>query len=98
MNGHYECREQVKDWVGDYFRWRLCYRASEDGWSAEDFHTSCNDKGPTLTLVQVEENIFGGFSGQSWEGITDTNSVKVIMKPKFRYMNMTTRSQKEFEI
>jgi hypothetical protein len=29
----------------------LHYRGSTDGWMNEDFHTLCDDKGATLTLL-----------------------------------------------
>ena len=53
----------------DSFQWCLCYRASRDGWSAQDFHRHCDNKGPTMTLVKVVEYIFGGYSDEGWEGI-----------------------------
>jgi len=28
----------------------LLYRASVDGWSCEDFHKRCDEKGPTICL------------------------------------------------
>ena len=27
------------------------YRASRDGWTAKDFHSKCDGKGPTLSLI-----------------------------------------------
>jgi len=46
--------------------WRLLFRASRDGFTAENFHSRCNNKGPTVTIVQSGENIFGGFTEKSW--------------------------------
>ena len=46
--------------------WRLLFRASSDGFTAENFHSRCNNKGPTVTIVQSGENIFGGFTEKSW--------------------------------
>jgi hypothetical protein len=48
--------------------WQLCYRASTDGWYAKDFHEKCNNKGPTVTLVKVDDYIFGGFTDVNWSG------------------------------
>ena len=49
-------------------RRRLCllFRASRDGFLASTFHSKCDNKGPTITIVQSEENIFGGFTEESW--------------------------------
>ena len=45
-------------------KWRLLYQASRDGFAAAVFHSKCDNKGPTVTIV----NIFGGFTEQSWAG------------------------------
>ena len=52
-------------------KWHLCYRASRDGWEAQDFHGHCDNKGPTVTLVKVNDYVFGGFTDQNWEGKHD---------------------------
>ena len=46
--------------------WQLCYRATDDGWNARDFHRKCNDVGPTVTLVKCGISVFGGYTDQSW--------------------------------
>ena len=47
----------------------LClYRATRDGWDASDFHSCCDNKGPTVTVVKRGNHLFGGYAGQSWEG------------------------------
>lgn len=46
---------------------RLLYRASRDGFAAECFHSRCDNKGPTLTIVKSGKNVFGGFTEQSWK-------------------------------
>ena len=48
------------------FKWRLCYRGSRDGWRPKDFHLNCDNKGPTVTLVKANDNIFGGYTDQDW--------------------------------
>ena len=66
LNGHIEYVKQVVEWLGDQFEWRLCHRASADGWKAQNFHRKCHNKGPTVTLVKVGEYIFGGYTDQDW--------------------------------
>ena len=38
-----------------------CWHAKTDGWAASTFHSNCDGKGPTVTIVQVGSYIFGGF-------------------------------------
>ena len=68
MNGDIDLVQQLVQWVEDEkFGWQLCYRASDDGWGAEDFHRKCDDVRPTVTLVKCENNIFGGYTDKSWK-------------------------------
>jgi len=46
--------------------WRLLFRASRDGFAAGTFHSRCDNKGPTVTIVKSGVYIFGGFTEQSW--------------------------------
>ena len=41
-------------------------RASVDGFDASTFHSKCDNKGPTLTIVKVHDRVFGGFTHHSW--------------------------------
>ena len=45
-------------------KWRLLFRASRDGFEA--FHSKCDDKGPTVTVLQSGSFIFGGFTEAEW--------------------------------
>ncbi len=45
----------------------LLYRASVDGWSCEDFHKRCDEKGPTICLFQIENgDCVGGHTTAKW--------------------------------
>ncbi|XP_065837366.1 uncharacterized protein [Oscarella lobularis] len=47
--------------------WNLIYRGTRDGFAASSFHTFCDNKGPTITLIKsVGDCIFGGYSDVSW--------------------------------
>ena len=47
--------------------WILCWRASLHGWAAKTFHSLCDNKGPTVTIVKDTNNsIFGGYTSISW--------------------------------
>ena len=59
----------LREWLGNYYKWKLLYRASEHNYSAKSFHECCNDKGPTLVIIKSSEGwIFGGYTTQSWSG------------------------------
>lgn len=47
--------------------WKLCWRGSRDGWASTTFHSLCHGKGPTVTIIKVNQNIFGGYASVSWE-------------------------------
>ena len=51
---------------------KLCYRASVNGWSIQQFHQHCDDKEGTVVLVKVDNYIFGGYTDQTWQGIRTT--------------------------
>ena len=36
LQGHQDYQQQVITWLGGQFQWRLCYRASIHGWSAQN--------------------------------------------------------------
>ena len=50
------------------YKFKLIYRASQDGFSGVDFHRRCDGYPNTLTIVKVKgnDNIFGGFSSLPW--------------------------------
>ena len=50
----------------DRSRFVRCWRAKTDGWAASTFHSNCDGKGPTVTIVQVGSYIFGGYTDKSW--------------------------------
>ena len=57
----------LKGWLpSQEGKWRLLYRASRDGFAAAAFHSKCDNKGPTVTVVKSGNNIFGGFTEVSW--------------------------------
>jgi len=44
------------------------YKATEHGYQAAKFHSLCDNKGPTLTLIKtVAGHTFGGFTTISWD-------------------------------
>jgi hypothetical protein len=45
---------------------KLLYKASSDGFSASTFHSLCDNKGPTLTVIRANNRISGGYTSESW--------------------------------
>ena len=70
-------REQKEIFVNNWLKIKLqnghsnfvlIYRASRDGWNSSNFHSLCDNKGPTVTVVKSGNYIFGGYTEQSWDG------------------------------
>ena len=43
-----------------------CWHAKIDGWAASTFHSNCDGRGPTVTIIKVNDSIFGGYTDVSW--------------------------------
>jgi len=64
-----EAHRQIISWLdmGAATALELLYRASYDGWEGEDFHLSCDNKSPTVTVIKCTDGyIFGGFTSTAW--------------------------------
>ncbi|XP_046839650.1 uncharacterized protein LOC124433845 isoform X4 [Xenia sp. Carnegie-2017] len=59
--------KQLKTWFS-FDKLTCCWRASIDGWNSRIFHSRCDFRGKTITLVKVGRYIFGGYSTISWGG------------------------------
>merc|ERR1711862_293813 len=62
--------DQLHQWLdvdgsdGDF---DVLYRASRDGFSANAFHSKCDNMGPTLTLIHtMDGHVVGGYSNTPW--------------------------------
>ena len=56
-----------QDRLSDFQVTRL-YKATVHGFQAAKFHSLCDNKGPTLTLIKtVAGHTFGGFTTTSWD-------------------------------
>ena len=63
-----EHRSTLKAWLPPLDgKWKLLFRASQDGFTAQAFHGRCDNKGPTVTIIKSGNNIFGGFTENSWQ-------------------------------
>ena len=72
---------------------QLLYRASRDGWKGMDFHSRCDNKGATITVIKrtdqsgnVLGRIFGGYADVDW------NSNGVVTDPSAFVFSMSVGS------
>ena len=42
---------EAKNDLGESSTPKIIYCASRDGWHIDDFHSKCDEKGPTITVV-----------------------------------------------
>ncbi|KAL9961748.1 hypothetical protein ACROYT_G030755 [Oculina patagonica] len=52
--------------VGSHPQWVLCYRASIYGWAASTFHSRCDGKRDTVTIIKKGQYVFGGYTDIPW--------------------------------
>ena len=43
-----------------------CWHARTDGSAVSTFHSNCDGKGPTVTIIRAGQYIFGGYTDVSW--------------------------------
>jgi hypothetical protein len=71
LKSNKEFIRKLSEWLPDRSNWTLCWRASQYGWLATDFHSNCDDNGATVTIISVQDGkyIFGGYSDVAWGGM-----------------------------
>ena len=48
-------------------KFNLLYRATRDGFRAVNFHSKCDNKSATITIVQTDRGfVFGGYTSLTW--------------------------------
>jgi hypothetical protein len=66
--------QQINTWNGSPKQnWTLCYKRSIHGANAAAFHSRCDSKGPTMTVILVNkgttnERLIGGYASVQWNG------------------------------
>ena len=60
--------------VGNKSQWMLCWRATLHGWNVGQFHSRCDGKNDTVTIIRKGKFIFGGYTDIPW-GKKKTNSL-----------------------
>ena len=56
----------LMSWLPEGAACSLLYLASADGKTAKDFHRCCDNKGPTLVVIESGKYVFGGYTSKSW--------------------------------
>ena len=65
-------QELIFNWIKEKINknsieFKLIFRMSENGYTSNDFHKFCDNKGATLCLIKTTKNkIFGGFTPLNW--------------------------------
>ncbi|KAF2073603.1 hypothetical protein CYY_005092 [Polysphondylium violaceum] len=60
----------IDDWIDNSINhsFTLLYRASENDFDGFKFHSKCDHKGPTITIIETTDgDIFGGYNSQDWK-------------------------------
>ena len=52
--------------AGSHSNWKLCYRASSHGWAGSTFHSRCDGKPHTVTIIRKRQYVFGGYTDIAW--------------------------------
>lgn len=81
---------------------KLIYKSSKHGYTSKDFHTRCDNKGPTVTVIRTKDNItFGGFTSINWtdkeEEFSDEKSFLFSFDNNKIYKNNKPKGQNAIE-
>ena len=59
---------KIKKWIGGKPTFKLLFSATKDGFLGTSFHTHCDGKAPTITIVSTtDKKIFGAFTVLPWK-------------------------------
>ncbi|PFX13584.1 Retrovirus-related Pol polyprotein [Stylophora pistillata] len=76
--------EKLRNWLSSVEQtktsyWKRCWRASVDGWLSTTFHSLCDNKGPTITIIRVGRYIFGGYTSTSWIFLSSGRNIYICL-------------------
>ena len=52
--------------IGNDSNWALCWQASTHGWAGTTFHSRCDGKSHTITVIRKDPYVFGGYTDIPW--------------------------------
>ena len=73
---------------------KLLYRATRDGFTAKAFHSICDGKANTITIIKNNFNyVFGGFASAAWNssGIFASDNSAFVFSLRILLSNLKTR-------
>ena len=85
---------KLKEWINpnENISFNLLYRKGENQFKASDFHKYCDNRGPTLVLIETTKGYkFGGYTSLDWESPsntlykTDENTFLFSLNPMKKY-------------
>lgn len=85
------------------YRFSLLYRATRDGFTANDFHGRVDDKGPTITFIQTKRgNVFAGFTTIPWTSmihfLEDNSAFLMTLRSSNEFMKLHSKRPKLFQV
>ena len=85
------------DWVAEVIKkpkFNLLWKGSRDGYSAKEFHSRCDKKGPTLTVVLPQTGyIIGGFTMKNWDGEGEKEDKKAFIYSLTRRIKFLSKGE-----
>jgi len=68
-------KKLLLQWIPDNLKNKklvLIFRASRDGYTAQEFHNKCDTKAPTIVIIHSNhDHVFGGFTPISWDSTSN---------------------------
>jgi len=79
---------------------RIClFESSGDDKLGEQFHSKCDGKGATITVVQsTKGDVFGGFTSRSWDGSKSSKSYSAESSWLFKLQDEGSKVRKRMNI
>ena len=83
LKGNKNLSKVLENWIGK--KWKSQYRGSRDGFTAQKFHSLCDNKGEALFIAEdINGYIFGGYTSVGWKSlegwINDQNAFLFTLK------------------
>ena len=69
----------LKDVETNGKHWKMCFNAKDHSYRATSFHSLCDNKGPTVTLVEVGVYVFGGYTDQAWTQCKCHDTARIVV-------------------
>lgn len=97
-----ESKTMIAEWVFETMKlnggsFNLLYRGSKNGFGANDFHNKCDNKGPTVVIIEsTVGKKFGGYASVSWTSswITKTKMMSIQTEENFSFLFSVDKKQK----